>query len=198
MLNSEEFTPIASSSEKRNYTSKRRNNRRRKTNRKSSNKKKSYSLPSLDNNNNYLDNIKKILGGAKKMSAEEICWFIFMAVMIIIFLLRHLANNKEANDNKGNWVHNYIANWFDRSKSVFNTQKTPRCYDGIFMCAVKDIISGFGNSNSEIKAKLYHLLTLILIVLFITELWMHMLRTLSKSENAAHPKFCLLGIRCFM
>ena len=177
MLNSEEFTPIASSSEKRNYTSKRRNNRRRKTNRKSSNKKKSYSLPSLDNNNNYLDNIKKILGGAKKMSAEEICWFIFMALMIIIFLLRHLAN-------KNNWVNNYIANWFDASVESRN-----QCSDGIFMCAVKDIISGFGNSNSEIKAKLYHLLTLILIVLFITELWMHMLRTLNKSENAAHPKF---------
>ena len=185
MLNSEEFTPIASSSEKRNYTSKRRNNRRRKTNRKSSNKKKSYSLPSLDNNN-YLDNIKKILGGAKKMSAEEICWFIFMTVMIIIFLLRHLANNN-------NLVQNYIANWFDASVESRN-----QCPDGIFMCAVKDIISGFGNSNKEIKAKLYHLLTLILIVLFTTELWMHMLRTLSKSENAAHPKFCLLGIRCFM
>ena len=193
MLDSQEFSPIASSSEKSNYTSKRRNNRRRKTNRKSSNKKKSYSLPSLDNNNNYLDNIKKILGGAKKMSAEEICWFIFMAVMIIIFLLRHLANNKEANDNKGNWVNNYIANWFDAS-----VNEKESCSDGIFMCAVKDIISGFGKSNKETKAKLYHLLTLILIVLFTTELWMHMLRTLSKSENAAHPKFCLLGIRCFM
>ena len=191
MLDSQEFSPIASSSEKSNYTSKRRNNRRKKTNRKSSNKKKSYSLPSLDNNN-YLDNIKKILGGAKKMSAEEICWFIFMAVMIIIFLLRHLANKD------GNWVNNYIANWFDRSKSVLRTQRTPRCSDGIFMCAVKDIISGFGELNSETKDKLYHLLTLILIVLFTTELWMHMLRTLSKSENAAHPKFCLLGIRCFM
>tara|TARA_Y100000591_G_scaffold326952_1_gene350533 strand:+ start:624 stop:1184 length:561 start_codon:yes stop_codon:yes gene_type:complete len=186
MLDSQEFSPIASSSEKSNYTSKRRNNRRKKTNRKSSNKKKSYSLPSLDNNN-YLDNIKKILGGAKKMSAEEICWFIFMAVMIIIFLLRHLANKE------GNWVNNYIANWFDTSVKPRN-----ECSDGIFMCAVKDIISGFGKSNKETKAKLYHLLTLILIVLFTTELWMHMLRTLSKSENAAHPKFCLLGIRCFM
>ena len=186
MLDSQEFSPIASSSEKKNYTSKRRNNRRKKTKRKSSSKKKSYSLPSFNNETNYLDDIKKLLGGAKKMSAEEIVWFIFMSLMVIIFLLRHFANNNKL-------ISDYISNWFDAS-----VKSRESCSNGIFMCAVKDIISGFGKSNKESKDKLYHLLTLILIVLFTTELWMHMLRTLSKSENASHPKFCLLGIRCFI
>ena len=187
MLNSEEFSPIVSSSEKKNYTSKRRNNRRKKTKRKSSSKKKSYSLPSFDNNTNYLDDIKKLLGGAKKLSVEEIMWFILIGVIAVIIALRHLLK-----DNK--FVKDYISNWFDKKteNQVIDCKE-----DGPFMCYLKNLIDIISNEGKT-EDKLYYVLTLILIVLFITELWMHMLRTLSNTENASHPKFCLLGFRCFM
>ena len=45
------------------------------------------------------------------------------------------------------------------------------------MCYLKYIINII-SKEGKTEDKLYYVLTLILIVLFITELWMHMLRTL--------------------
>ena len=126
------------------------------------------------------------------MSPEEIIWFVFMALMVIIFLLRHFADdNKDL--KKKNYIHNYISNWFDKNHENLDEKE---CMGGTFMCLVREIFDTF--KIKDTKDKLYYVLTLVLIILFITELWMHILRTLNKSENASHPKFCLLGIRCFM
>ena len=70
MLNSEENLSYKYLHQKRNYTSKNVIIDAEKT-KENLLQKKSYSLPSLDNNNNYLDNIKKILGGVKKCQLKK-------------------------------------------------------------------------------------------------------------------------------
>jgi len=93
-----------------------------------------------------------------------------MALMVIIFLLRHFAdNNKDLKKKEGNWVHNYISNWFDKYHKREEIEKQKDCIDGTFMCLLKQIF----NTITLIKDttnKLYYVLTLVLIVLFITEL----------------------------
>ena len=120
------------------------------------------------------------------MSVEEIMWFILMGVIVVIIALRHLLKDKKI-------VKEYISNWFDK-----DIKNNIDCKDnGTFMCYLKNLIDII-SKEGKTEDKLCYVLTLILIVLFITELWMHMLRTLSNTENASHPKFCLLGFRCFM
>ena len=81
------------------------------------------------------------------MSPEEIIWFVFMALMVIIFLLRHLLDdNKDLKKKDGNWVHNYISNWFDKryNDNDFKKINQKQCIGGTFMCLVREIFDTFG------------------------------------------------------
>ena len=198
MLNSEEFVPIVSAQK---YKSKRNKDRKRN----SKSHKKSKRRTSRRAPKSFVETMKnahKNLGGAQlnlRNKGEEIVWYTVMVLILLAMITRNLKNKIPF--LKTNPILNKIHNWYDQpidttKTRLGNSKNIIKCEDddGPMMCTLKFLFEGLFSSNK----KALHVLSFVLTLFFITELWVNLLRVLHDKDNLGHPKFCLLGLRCYL
>ena len=83
--------------------------------------------------------------------------------------------------------------------------------NGPIMCAFKNLTYGLFSENSLTPnsggedekscwstSKWLYLFSFVITILFITELWVNMLRALNDQTTLGKPRFCFLGFRCYL